>query len=67
MTVRTIYDPKNDTLYIRLAEGQIVESEELRPDFIVDYDAKGRIVAVEILSASKNVAENPELVVRQVA
>jgi uncharacterized protein YuzE len=67
MTARTIYDPKNDTLYIRLAEGQIVESEELRPDFIVDYDAKGRIVAVEILSASKNVAENPELVVRQVA
>jgi uncharacterized protein YuzE len=67
MTVRTIYDPKNDTLYIRLAEGEIVESEELRPGFIVDYDSKGRIVAVEILRASKNVAENPELVVRQVA
>jgi uncharacterized protein YuzE len=67
MTVRTIYDPKNDTLYVRLAEGEIVESEELRPDFIVDYDANGRIVALEVLSASKNVAENPELVVRQVA
>jgi uncharacterized protein YuzE len=67
MTVRTIYDPKNDTLYVRLAEGEIVESEELRPDFIVDYDAKGRIVAIEVLSASKNVAENAELVVRQVA
>jgi uncharacterized protein YuzE len=67
MSVRTIYDPKNDTLYIRLAEGEIVESEELRPGFIVDYDGKGRIVAIEVLSASENVAENPELVVRQVA
>ena len=67
MTVRTIYDPKNDTLYVRLAEGEIVESEELRPGFIVDYDAKGRIVAVEVLSASKNVAENPALLAREVA
>ena len=67
MSVRTIYDPKNDTLYVRLAEGEIVESEELRPGFIVDYDEKGRIVAIEVLSASENVAENPELVVRQVA
>lgn len=54
--MKSEYDPVVDALYIRLAESRIVESEELRPGFIVDLDADGRIVGVEILDASKQVA-----------
>ena len=61
MNIRTIYDPKNDSLFVRLAEGDIVESEEVRPGFIFDYDANGRIVAFEVLNASANIAENSDL------
>ncbi|CAM2955407.1 MULTISPECIES: DUF2283 domain-containing protein [Methylobacterium] len=55
------YDPTVDALYIRLADARVVESEELRPGFIVDLDSEGRIVGVEILDASKHVAPGGEL------
>lgn len=59
--MKSEYDPAVDALYLTLAEAKVVESEELRPGFIVDYDAEGRIVGVEILDASKHVAPGGEL------
>ncbi|MCJ2071556.1 DUF2283 domain-containing protein [Methylobacterium sp. J-030] len=50
-----------DALSIHLAETRVVESEEIRPGFIVDLDAEGRIVGVEILDASKQVAPGTAL------
>ena len=67
MTIKTIYDPRNDTLFVRLAEGDIIESEEVSPDIILDYDANGMIVALQVLSASKKVAQNPAFLQLQVA
>ncbi|MCJ2055386.1 DUF2283 domain-containing protein [Methylobacterium sp. J-048] len=59
--MKSEYDPTVDALYIRLADARVIESEELRPGFIVDLDAEGRIVGVEILDASKHVAPGGEL------
>lgn len=59
--MKSEYDPSVDALYIRLADARVIESEELRPGFIVDLDAEGRIVGVEILDASKHVAPGGEL------
>jgi len=59
--MRTIYDEGNDTLFVRLTETAILESEEVSPGLIVDYDADGRIVAFEILNASKQVADEATL------
>lgn len=42
-------DGKNDALYLRLNETAIVESEEVQPGVILDYDRKGRVVGVELL------------------
>ncbi len=42
-------DEKNDALYLRLNEAAIVESEEVEPGVILDYDRKGRVVGVELL------------------
>ena len=42
-------DEKNDALYLRLNEKAIVESEEVQPGVILDYDRRGQVVGVEIL------------------
>jgi uncharacterized protein YuzE len=47
------YDKKNDSLYIRLAARRVVESSEAAPGFVLDYDAEGRVVGIDIERASK--------------
>ena len=59
--MRTIYDERNDTMFVRFAETPIIESEEVSPGLILYYDAKGRIVAVEFLNASKQLARETAL------
>ena len=49
------YDPDADAVYISLGGGKIERQEELGP-FIYDVDAKGRIIGIEILSATKVLA-----------
>jgi uncharacterized protein YuzE len=48
MRVRT--DEASDALYIRLGEAAIVESEEVGPGVIRDFDGGGRVVGVEMLN-----------------
>ncbi len=52
------YDREVDVLRIVLSEREIAESDEARPDVILDYDAEGNVVAMEILNASRH-AELP--------
>ena len=47
--MRLRIDKENDALYFRLDESKIVESEEVRPGVILDFDSKGRVVGVEFL------------------
>ncbi|MGX5736474.1 DUF2283 domain-containing protein [Bosea thiooxidans] len=59
--MRTTYDPEVDALYLRFAEGKVVESEEVRPGIVFDFDEAGRIVGVEILDASEHLAQGTDL------
>jgi uncharacterized protein YuzE len=52
------YDPAADAMYIRLLSGDVVESDEVKEGVILDYDADGRVVGIEILDASRR-ADNP--------
>jgi len=47
------YDKTTDSLYIRLAPGGSVESDEISEDLIVDYNAEGHVVGLDIQHASK--------------
>ena len=47
--MRIKVDEVNDALYFRLDESAIVESEEVQAGVILDYDAQGQVVGVEIL------------------
>ncbi|MEO0091327.1 MAG: DUF2283 domain-containing protein [candidate division WOR-3 bacterium] len=48
-------DKKNDALYFRLDEAAIVESEEVQPGVILDYNAEGKVVGIEILNLSSRI------------
>ena len=50
--MRVKVDKDTDTLYFRLDEDRIVESEEIRPGVILDYDSDDRVVGVEFLNIS---------------
>ena len=49
------YDPEADAAYIYLGKGKIDGQEEHGP-FICDVDAQGRVIGIEILSASRVMA-----------
>ena len=54
--MKIVYDPEVDALRISLIEGKAIESEEILPDVILDFSEEGKIISIEILHASKNVA-----------
>ncbi|HTW92321.1 MAG TPA: DUF2283 domain-containing protein [bacterium] len=54
--MRLKVDKASDALYLRLDEAAVVESEEVQPGIVLDYDAAGNMVGVEILNLSKRVA-----------
>ena len=46
-------DKNNDALYFRLQENKIVESEEVQPGVILDFDENNQVVGIEFLTVSK--------------
>jgi len=46
-------DRKADALYFSLDDSSVVESEEVSPGIIVDYNDEDQIVGIEILHLSK--------------
>jgi uncharacterized protein YuzE len=57
--MRLKIDKENDALYFRLDESIIVESEEVQPGVILDFNADNQVVGVEILGLTTRVA--PEM------
>ena len=56
--MKITYDPEVDVLCILLSDEPVEESDEDKPGIILDYDKDGNIVGLEVLDASKHVA-NP--------
>lgn len=46
-------DKEADALYLRLDESAIVESEEVVPGVILDYNEANQVVGIEMLYLSK--------------
>lgn len=49
------YYPDTDSLYIDLSERPSAESREISEGVVLDYDAQGRLVGIDIDNASKKV------------
>jgi uncharacterized protein YuzE len=55
-------DREADALYLDLDEAPAAESEEISPGVILDYNASGKVVGIEMLYLSKRVS--PEMLGR---
>lgn len=64
--MKITYDRETDTLTIIFAETPVAESDEDKPGVILDYDASGNLVSLEILDASQRVT-SPARIEYQVA
>lgn len=49
------YYPEADSLYIDLSEKTSVESREISEGVVLDYDAEGKLVGIDIDDASAKV------------
>ena len=49
-------DRDADALYLDLDEAPAAESEEISPGVILDYNAAGKVVGIEMLYLSKRVS-----------
>ena len=47
--MRVRMDLESESLYFRISEDEIEESEEVSPGVILDYSRDGRVVGIEIL------------------
>jgi uncharacterized protein YuzE len=56
--MRIKIDKDSDTLYFRLDENRVVESEEVRPGVFLDFDENDRVVGVEFLGVSSRATKD---------
>jgi len=54
--MRLKVDKQNDALYFRLDESSIIESEEVQPGIVLDFNAEGKVVGIEILNLSNGIS-----------
>ncbi len=52
------YDQQADAMYIRLRAGTVAQSDEVRPGMVLDFDAQGRVLGIEMLDVSQQ-TDNP--------
>jgi uncharacterized protein YuzE len=53
--MKLAYYPDTDSLYIDLSEHPSVESREVSEGIVLDYDAEGGLVGIDIDNASRKV------------
>lgn len=55
--MRVHFDEKADALYMRLDESKIVESQEVQPGIILDFNEQNQVAGIEILSVKARVPQ----------
>lgn len=55
--MRMHYDPEADAFPVHFApKGAYLESEEVAPGIVLDFDATGQVVGIEVLGVHKRMA-----------
>jgi uncharacterized protein YuzE len=56
------YDEQADALYLRLDDSKIIDSKEVQPGIVLDFNAEQQVVGIEVLRLKERV---PNADVRQ--
>jgi uncharacterized protein YuzE len=56
MPPETTYDPDADAVYVALADARPHEGAEVAPGVVLDFDAEGRLVGIDIANARTTLA-----------
>jgi uncharacterized protein YuzE len=49
------FDEKADAIYLRLDDSKIIESEEISPGIVLDFNEHNQVVGIEILKVKDRV------------
>jgi len=49
------FDEKADAIYVRFDESEVVESEEVRPGVILDFNSQDEVVGIEVLCVKNRI------------
>jgi len=60
------YDKEADAFYLKLSDAEVVESDQEKPEIIIDYDDSGNMVGIEVFDASEKTG-NPASLIYEVA
>ena len=55
--MRIRVNKESNSLYFRLDESRIVESEEIRPGVVLDFDENDKVIGIEFLNISSRATE----------
>ncbi len=53
------FDPQADAAYLEISDAEVETTRQIEPGIMVDYDAAGHIVGIEVLSISKRTVITP--------
>jgi uncharacterized protein YuzE len=53
------FDPQADAAYLELSDAEVETTRQIEPGIVIDYDAAGHIVGIEVLSLSKRGSSAP--------
>jgi len=53
--MRVQFDEKADAIYLRFNESEIVESEEVHPGIILDFNEQDEVVGIEVLHVKNRI------------
>lgn len=49
------FDEKADALYVRLDDSKIIDSREVQPGIVLDFNDQNQVVGIEILRVKRHV------------
>lgn len=57
--MRTSYDPEADALFVWFGPEGVgsVETQEVAPGIMLDFDAEGRVIGIEVLDVSERMSQ----------
>lgn len=60
--ISTTYDAEEDALYVRVAarDAKVTDTREVEPGIMLDMDAAGRVIGIEVLGVSARSAESAQ-------